>query len=238
MIILGQEKSFELGMLLGGSYNSIPNNPMFNEETLQPMGGILIQYNFTKLFSIKSKLAYQIKGGATTNAITGSGGLGPTQIDYHYLNLPVLAQLNFGKNKWRVFCNTGGYLDYLMKAELIDSQEDISSVFIDGINVGFGIVLGSGASFRFSERLKIFLESSFDYGQLQSITTSVGLTYNFLNKKKTFNGTDVLDCAEHKDSVDTKQKKKTKWRLVLYKDGQKIGGKSKKGKSRLFKRKK
>lgn len=55
--------------------------------------------------------------------------------------------------------------------------------------------------------------------------------------KKTFNGTAQLDCADH-NGVDVKTKKKTKWRLVLYKDGKKVSGKPKKGKSRLFKKKK
>lgn len=62
-------------------------------------------------------------------------------------------------------------------------------------------------------------------------------------KKKTFNGTSTLECADYDESLEgkeIKQKKKTKWRLVLYKDGTKVGGKSKKGKkgkSRLFKNK-
>ena len=56
-------------------------------------------------------------------------------------------------------------------------------------------------------------------------------------KKKTFNGASTLKCANHDESLEAKQKKKTKWRLVLYKDGSKVGGKSKKGKSRLFKKK-
>ena len=56
--------------------------------------------------------------------------------------------------------------------------------------------------------------------------------------KKTFNGTSVLKCADYNGSSSAlKEKKKSKWRLVLYKDGNKIGGKSKKGKSRLFKKK-
>ena len=54
--------------------------------------------------------------------------------------------------------------------------------------------------------------------------------------KKTFNGTATLPCAEYENTAKTK--KKSKWRLVLYKDGEKIGKKSKKGKSRLFKNKK
>ena len=58
-------------------------------------------------------------------------------------------------------------------------------------------------------------------------------------KKKTFNGTSTLKCADYDRSpTKTKQKKKTKWSLVLYKDGDKVGGKTKKGKSRLFKKKK
>ena len=57
--------------------------------------------------------------------------------------------------------------------------------------------------------------------------------------KKIFNGTSTLKCAEYDGDPSTaKQKKKSKWRLVLYKDGKKIAGKSKKGKSKLFKNKK
>jgi hypothetical protein len=55
--------------------------------------------------------------------------------------------------------------------------------------------------------------------------------------KKTFNGTSTLECTDYNgNSSTTKSKKKSKWRLVLYKDGKKIGKKSKKGKSRLFKK--
>ena len=55
------------------------------------------------------------------------------------------------------------------------------------------------------------------------------------SKKKVFNGTSTLDWADYDESG--KPKKSTKWRLVLYKDGNKVGGTSKKGKSRLFKQK-
>ena len=52
--------------------------------------------------------------------------------------------------------------------------------------------------------------------------------------KKTFNGTTTLPCSDYENS--SKIKKKSKWRLVLYKDGEKLGKKSKKGRSRLFKK--
>ena len=56
----------------------------------------------------------------------------------------------------------------------------------------------------------------------------------------TFNGTSTLDCPDYNESElesSIKEKTKSKWRLVLYKDGKKIGRKPKKGKSRLFKKK-
>ena len=64
------------------------------------------------------------------------------------------------------------------------------------------------------------------------------LTLSSCRTKKTFNGTSTLKCADYDESSSAiKEKKKSKWRLVLYKDGNKVGGKSKKGKSRLFKKK-
>ena len=64
------------------------------------------------------------------------------------------------------------------------------------------------------------------------------LTLSSCRTKKTFNGTSTLKCAEYDgSSAELKEKKKSKWRLVLYKDGNKVGRKSKKGKSRLFKKK-
>ena len=60
------------------------------------------------------------------------------------------------------------------------------------------------------------------------------IVFSSCRTKKTFNGTATLPCSDYEES--SKTKKKSKWRLVLYKDGEKLGGKSKKGKSRLFKK--
>ena len=59
--------------------------------------------------------------------------------------------------------------------------------------------------------------------------------------KKTFNGTTTLDCPDYSPTkAENKQddKKKSKWKLVLYKDGERVAGAKKRGKSRLFKNKK
>ena len=60
------------------------------------------------------------------------------------------------------------------------------------------------------------------------------IVFSSCRTKKTFNGTATLPCSDYEES--SKTKKKSKWRLVLYKDGEKLGGKSKKGKSKLFKK--
>jgi len=228
MIGFGQEKSVELGLLFGGSLNSLKGDTEFTKKTLHPGGGFLAQYNFKNGFSIKSKLLYHIKGGKTTTDIfVKDQNEFDQRTDLHYIAIPFLTQWNFGKNKWVFFCNTGAYLGYLIK----------TSKPLENLNKqDFGLMLGSGVSFQINEKIKIFLESSFDYGLTntsgieskviiltQSMTGAMGLTYNFPNKKKTFNGAGVLNCTDHE-----KEKKKSKWRLVLYKDGKKIGGKSKK----------
>ena len=69
------------------------------------------------------------------------------------------------------------------------------------------------------------------------VLLSVFVLSSCRSKKQTFNGTATLDCANYEATLDEKEKKKTKWRLVLYKDGRKVGGKTKRGKSRLFKKK-
>ncbi len=264
VFFFGQDKSFELGLLFGGSINSFNGDTEFTKNTLQPAGGFLVQYNFNNRFSLKSKLLYHIKGAKTPIVFTDQSGSVlakyDDRYDLHYLTFPLLAQFNFGKNKWRFFCNSGVYLGHLLQAEYVYDPdfkvggETVSSISAKEYfnNLDFGLIIGSGLSFQMRERIKIFLESSFDHGLTnisalesndvvltQAITGSLGITYNFPIKKKTFNGTSTLKCADYNDneSIEVDEKKRSKWRLVLYKDGKKVGKKSKRGKSRLFKKK-
>ena len=62
------------------------------------------------------------------------------------------------------------------------------------------------------------------------------VVFSSCRTKKTFNGTATLPCTDFENS--STEKKKSKWRLVLYRDGVKLGKKSKKGKNRLFKKRK
>ena len=262
MIFFGQNKSFELGLLFGGTINSLnhveENYGNVYKKSLRPLGlgGFTSQYNFTKRFSLKSKLLYHIKGARLKlNSIEGIT-FHDAYRDFHYVTLPVLAQLNFSIKRWGFFCNTGFYLARLIKVEEIYKK-------IEGIEVDFvetspsenfnkmdlGFELGYGLSFQINERIRMFLESSLDYGLLntykkelpktltETMTGTIGITYSFIKKRKVFNGISKLECVDHEEKISLDEKKKSKWRLVLYKDGKKVGAKPKKGKSRLFKKK-
>ena len=260
MICFGQNKSFEAGLLFGGTINSL-NHVESNQKhenlykkSLRPLGGLTAQYNFTKRFSLKSKLLYHIKGERLK--FDGVEGITDAYTDFHYVTLPILAQLNFSKKRWGGFCNTGFYLARLIKVEKIYKEiEGIEEEFVEthpleNFNkMDLGFELGYGLSFQINERIRIFLESSLDYGLLntsknespkiltEAMTGTIGIMYRFIKKRKVFNGTSKLECADHEEKINLDEKKKSKWRLVLYKDGKKGGGKSKKGKSRLFKKK-
>ena len=80
----------------------------------------------------------------------------------------------------------------------------------------------------------------FKYKNIIILLLSI-LTLTSCRTKKTFNGTTTLDCPDYnptKTENNQEVNNKSKWKLVLYKDGEKVVGAKKRGKSRLFKNKK
>ena len=67
------------------------------------------------------------------------------------------------------------------------------------------------------------------------ILALAAVCFSSCRTKKTFNGTAELPCPDH-DGVNIEEDKKSKWRLVLYKDGRSVFGKKKRGKTKLFKK--
>ena len=123
LICIGQEKEFELGVLFGASYNSLPNNSVFNEENKRPIGGVLTQYNFNKSLSIKTKILYHLKGGSSQNNQVRNAAADRAHLELHYLTMPMLLQINFGKNRIKFFINSGGYLGWLIKERAVNKKE-------------------------------------------------------------------------------------------------------------------
>ena len=259
IVFFGQEKSFETGVFIGGSLNSLngiksESSPAPNTKLVLPTAGFLAQYNFNNKISLKTKLLYQPKGQETVELLS-DGSIGLTNnkdLLLHYITTPILTQINFGNNKWKYFVNTGLYVGFLISSEVIYNDEKTKKSIEDLKKTDFGLALGSGVSFKINERSRVFLESSWDYGlsniskinlvnvnsiMTEAITLNIGIAYNFPFKNKTFNGLSKLDCPDYENTMVPKEKRSSKWRLVLYKDGERVIGKKKKGKSRLFKKK-
>lgn len=259
IVFFGQKKSLETGFFLGGALNSFngierPQDVKPNFQLILPIGGFLVQYNFNNRFSLKTKLLYHTKGEENF-VLSSDGNISYTEnknLFLHYIKAPFLAQINFGRNKWGCFLNTGFYVGLLINSEAGYNDEKTKVPIEYYKKTDLGLALGGGISFKLNERLKLFLESGWDYGlsnvskielastnsvMTESTTANVGITYSFPTKTKTFNGFSKLDCPEYDSTPTQKEKRKSKWRLVLYKDGEKVVGKKKKGKSRLFKNK-
>ena len=258
ILFFGQKNSLETGIFLGGAHNSLncieaPQNTNPNSQLNLPIGGLLVQYNFNNRISLKTKLLYHTKG-AENFVISNDGNISETEkknLFLHYIKAPFLTQINFGSNNWGCFFNSGFYMGFLIGSEAVYNDVKMKTPLEDYKKTDIGLSLGGGISFKINDRSKLFLESTWDYGlsniskielarpnsvMTESITANIGITYNFPIKPKTFNGLSKLDCPEHDNTPTQKEKRKSKWRLVLYKDGEKVVGKKKKGKSRLFKK--
>ena len=72
--------------------------------------------------------------------------------------------------------------------------------------------------------------------KLTILMLSAATVLNSCKSKKVFNGTSSLDCTTFESEVAQKeQKKQSKYKLLLLKDGQRVfGKKTKRGKSSLF----
>ena len=72
--------------------------------------------------------------------------------------------------------------------------------------------------------------------KLTLLILSVVIGLGSCKSKKVFNGTSSLDCTTFESEVAQKeQKKQSKYKLLLLKDGQRVfGKKTKRGKSSLF----
>ena len=72
--------------------------------------------------------------------------------------------------------------------------------------------------------------------KLTFLMLSAATVLSSCKSKKVFNGTSSLDCTTFESEVTQKeQKKQSKYKLLLLKDGQRVFGKrTKRGKSSLF----
>ena len=117
---LGQTNKFDIGLEKGPSLTSLRGNDYvedFNDPTIGFSSGLTFQYNFPKLISIRTNVAYERKGAFSKFQFTDIAGNPIREItlytNFYYLTMPLLIRLTFG-NKIRFFVNIGPYFGYLI----------------------------------------------------------------------------------------------------------------------------
>ncbi len=121
--------------------------------------GYAFQYNFTKIFSIRTDLAYERAGTDYLNYTSFTNYPITRRSEFNYLTLPILARATFGK-KVGFFINAGPYISVLLRE--VDIAEDaLSNKIIEyhtgyykrpdiGISEGLGVLVPFGGSFAVS----------------------------------------------------------------------------------------
>lgn len=151
---LAQQHKFEAGIEGGAGITSMWGNELvtrYNDPTLGFSGGIALQYNFPKIFSIRTIFSYDRKGSMSKGTFIDAQGnsLGNYTIYSHfnYLTLPILLRANFGK-KIKYFFNAGPYLGRLSNQSSRLVAEQLPGVTYGGISnytrYDIGLTAGAG----------------------------------------------------------------------------------------------
>ena len=152
-----QEPGFLVGVDGGGGLSFLRGSKALEhlDARLSCTGGLSAQYDFRKFFSLKTGAYYDLKGAGTDIEMTDAVGnkLGSTRIqqNFHYLSVPLLARLHFGREiGW--FVNAGPYMGLLLKQTVsFGSAINNPGSRLDGTDnfkrTEFGIAMGIGMSF-------------------------------------------------------------------------------------------
>ncbi|MDD4604436.1 MAG: porin family protein, partial [Bacteroidales bacterium] len=160
----GQTSKFEIGLEGGPGATYFYGNDLtldYLKPIISGYVGVLFQYHFSKIFSIKTGCSYERKGA---NFKTESWEFNADYV-YHlnYFTVPALIQVEFG-NKVRFFINTGPYFSYLLsqkysgKASQSGSGNRLrisSSSEHNQINYDFGINTEIGMKMTVSKKIAI-----------------------------------------------------------------------------------
>ena len=162
----GQTNKFDVGAEGGPSLIFLRGNNLIDKNHKPAMGfsgGLFFQYNFKKVVSLRTSIAFERKGSVFTEQSTDINGnpLGEinTNTNFDYLTFPILLRATFGK-KVQYFINAGPYFGYLIKQTSVSKGNNIPTTTIDntlldkrfdlGISAGLGLSLPIKTKFAFS----------------------------------------------------------------------------------------
>lgn len=163
----GQTNKFDIGVEGSPSLIFLRGNDIIDnlhKPTIGFSGGLFFQYNFKKVVSLRTNIAFERKGSVLTYEITtNSNGNSfekvTTNTNFDYLILPILVRATFGK-RVQFFVNAGPYFGYLIKQTFVTKGDNIPTTtndntslnkrFDTGISTGLGLSVPIKTKFLFS----------------------------------------------------------------------------------------
>jgi len=164
-IINGQPKTVIIGFEGGPSLSLILASSGVYKDSEPLIGGtagLNVQYNFTKLLSLKTGVIYERKGTQLPSKSDQLPPDGLMSINFDYLSIPILLKLSFGQNI-QFFINTGPNFSYLFSQSIFYKPKGEKSYKVANERVSYkpfdiGVILGVGISIPIRNRFKISLE--------------------------------------------------------------------------------
>jgi len=162
----GQTNKFDIGVEGSPSLTFLRGNDFIDNNhkpTIGFLGGLFFQYNFKKVVSLRTNIAFERKGSILSSQTTDINGnpLGEITINtnFDYLTFPILVRATFGK-KVQYFINVGPYFGYLIKQTFVSKGDNIPTTTSDntsldkrfdiGISTGLGLSVPIKTKFAFS----------------------------------------------------------------------------------------
>ncbi|MCX6246173.1 MAG: porin family protein [Bacteroidetes bacterium] len=142
-------------------------------------GGFTFQYNFSKVFSIRTNISFERKSVNSKHYVTVFGdewGMAEARVknSLDYLILPILIRSNFGK-RVKFFVDAGPYFGLLLQAREIDKMMMWDTTIIQKktyyLNFDFGISAGLGISIPIGDHFLLSIEARDNLGLLPILDT-------------------------------------------------------------------
>ena len=148
-------------------YPAVPlMSPITQAVTLSPLGGFVFRYSGHKCCAIQVELNYMQRGWAEKGTESSTGTAVAFARRLHYLEMPVLMHIYFGKNVVRGFFNLGPQIGYCIAEDggsgTPQTVQTHQYAAIDN-RFDWGITGGIGMSFRTLHAGSYMVEARFGY---------------------------------------------------------------------------
>ena len=173
-LVHGQVNRFDIGLEGGPSRTFLGGNTLIDdlhEPTLGYSGGVFAQFNFRKILSLRTSIAFERKGSVMQLPFTDINGSLIDNVsaytNFNYLTMPLLLRATFGKNV-QYYVNAGPYWGYLLKQTFVIKGSHLPDTTSDNTALDkrsdMGISAGVGLAFPINSDLSISIEARHNLG--------------------------------------------------------------------------